>query len=94
MLSPGPESTSHHEAFPETSELIQAFCWTLGSTAIGIQTSEGVCLAVEKRITSPLMEPNSIEKIVEIDSHIGCAMSGLIADAKTLIDKARVETQV
>ena len=43
----------------------------LGSTAIGIQTSEGVCLAVEKRITSPLMEPNSIEKIVEIDSHIG-----------------------
>ncbi|KAF3856084.1 hypothetical protein F7725_016807 [Dissostichus mawsoni] len=65
----------------------------LGSTAIGIQTSEGVCLAVEKRITSPLMEPNSIEKIVEIDTHIGCAMSGLIADAKTLIDKARVETQ-
>ncbi|KAI4826836.1 hypothetical protein KUCAC02_030267 [Chaenocephalus aceratus] len=50
----------------------------LGSTAIGIQTSEG---------------PNSIEKIVEIDTHIGCAMSGLIADAKTLIDKARVETQ-
>ncbi|CAB1353683.1 unnamed protein product, partial [Coregonus sp. 'balchen'] len=35
----------------------------LGSTAIGIQTSEGVCLAVEKRITSPLMEPSSIEKI-------------------------------
>ncbi|XP_032898855.1 proteasome subunit alpha type-5 [Amblyraja radiata] len=65
----------------------------LGSTAIGIQTSEGVVLAVEKRITSSLMEPNSIEKIVEIDTHIGCAMSGLIADAKTLIDKARVETQ-
>ena len=41
----------------------------LGSTAIGIQTSEGVCLVVEKRITSPLMEPSSIEKIVEIDSH-------------------------
>lgn len=48
-----------------------AFPFQLGSTAIGIQTSEGVCLAVEKRITSPLMEPNSIEKIVEIDSHIG-----------------------
>merc|ERR1712156_1344488 len=42
----------------------------LGSTAIGIQTGEGVILAVEKRITSPLMEPTSIEKIVEIDSHI------------------------
>ncbi|NWX69826.1 PSA5 protein, partial [Alca torda] len=48
----------------------------LGSTAIGIQTSEGVCLAVEKRITSPLMEPSSIEKIVEIDSHIGKEKEG------------------
>ena len=48
----------------------------LGSTAIGIQTSEGVILAVEKRITSPLMEPTSIEKIVEIDAHIACAFSG------------------
>ena len=28
-------------------------------------------LAVEKRITSPLMEPTTIEKIVEIDKHIG-----------------------
>ena len=65
----------------------------LGSTAIGIQTSEGVVLAVEKRITSPLMEASSIEKIVEIDNHIACAYSGLTADSKTLIDRARVECQ-
>eukprot|EP00960_Hanusia_phi_P031955 749581-Hanusia_phi.AAC.3 len=65
----------------------------LGSTAIGIQTSEGVVLAVEKRVTSPLLDPTSIEKIMELDSHIGCAMSGLTADARTLVDKARVETQ-
>jgi len=65
----------------------------LGSTAIGIQTSEGVVLAVEKRITSPLMEHSSVEKIVEVDKHIGCAMSGLIADSRTMIDKARVEAQ-
>ncbi|ELT92077.1 hypothetical protein CAPTEDRAFT_162763 [Capitella teleta] len=65
----------------------------LGSTAIGIQTSEGIILAVEKRVTSSLIEPSSIEKIMEVDSHIGCAMSGLIADSRTLIDKARVEAQ-
>ncbi|NXE57920.1 PSA5 protein, partial [Casuarius casuarius] len=53
----------------------------LGSTAIGIQTSEGVCLAVEKRITSPLMEPSSIEKIVEIDSHIGKKCNSLALPA-------------
>ena len=65
----------------------------LGSTAIGIQTNEGVVLAVEKRVTSPLIEPASIEKVFEVDEHIGCAMSGLIADSRTLIDRARVEAQ-
>ena len=31
---------------------------------------------------------------MEVDEHIGCAMSGLIADARTLVEHARVETQV
>lgn len=41
-----------------------------------------------------IQEPSSVEKIMEIDEHIGCAMSGLIADARTLVEHARVETQV
>merc|ERR1711934_733752 len=64
-----------------------------GSTAIGIATPEGCVLACEKRLTSPLMEPSSIEKILEVDDHIGAAMSGLTADARTLVDRARVECQ-
>lgn len=51
-------------------------------------------LAVEKRISSPLLIPSSIEKIFEIDSHIGAAVSGLVADSRTLIDHARVVGQV
>lgn len=65
----------------------------LGTTAIGIQTSEGVILAVEKRLTSPLLVPTSVEKIMEIDNHMGCAASGLTADARTLVEHARVECQ-
>jgi len=65
----------------------------LGSTTVGIRTSEGVVLAVEKRVQSPLLESSSIEKIMEIDSHLGCAMSGLTADARTMIDHARVTAQ-
>jgi len=65
----------------------------LGSTAIGIQSSEGVVLAVEKRVTSQLMEPAATEKISEIDKHIGCACSGLMADSRTMVDRARVESQ-
>lgn len=65
----------------------------LGSTAVGVQTKEGCVLAVEKRLSSPLLDPTSVEKIAEIDSHIGAAMSGLVADARTLVDHARVEAQ-
>ncbi|RUS25870.1 nucleophile aminohydrolase [Jimgerdemannia flammicorona] len=66
----------------------------LGTTAIGIQTSEGVVLAVEKRVSSPLLEASSLEKVLEIDTHLGCAMSGMTADSRTMIDHARVEAQV
>lgn len=66
----------------------------LGSTAIGIQTKDGVVLAVEKRLTSPLMVSTSVEKLFEIDVHVGCAVSGLTADAKMLVEHARVEAQV
>jgi 20S proteasome subunit alpha 5 len=65
----------------------------LGSTAIGIRARDGVVLAVEKRLTSPLIVPSSVEKIFELDSHIGCAVSGLTADARMLVEHARVECQ-
>ncbi|CDY27487.1 BnaC04g51280D [Brassica napus] len=39
-------------------------------------------------------EPSSVEKIMEIDDHIGCAISGIIADALILVEHGRVETQV
>lgn len=31
---------------------------------------------------------------MEIDAHIGCAMSGLTADARTMVDHARVTSQM
>jgi len=65
----------------------------LGSTAIGLQVADGCVLAVEKRITSTLLVPTSVKKLVKIDNHIGAAMSGLVADARTLIEHARVESQ-
>ncbi len=64
-----------------------------GSTAIGIKCPEGVVLAVEKRIYA-LQDPASIEKIFDIDTHVGAAIAGLTADARVLIDHARVQAQI
>lgn len=65
----------------------------LGSTSLGIQTSEGVLIAAEKRVPSILVEPTSMNKILEIDSHIGVVLSGMVADARILVEHARVESQ-
>ena len=65
-----------------------------GTTTVGVKFKDGVVLIVDKRLSSKLVEPKSIEKIFKIDSHIGCATSGLVADARALVDRARIECQV
>ena len=65
-----------------------------GTASIGIRTDDGVVLAVDKRIRSPLMERTSVEKIHKADDHIGIASAGHVADARQLIDFARRQAQV
>ena len=65
-----------------------------GTASIGVRTPEGVVLAVDKRIRSPLMERTSVEKIHKADDHVGIASAGHVADARQLIDFARRRAQV
>ncbi|VDN56378.1 unnamed protein product [Dracunculus medinensis] len=65
----------------------------LGSTSIGIRTNEGVILAAEKRATSKLMVNDAIEKVSKVDSHIAVTFAGLIADSRTLVERAQIEAQ-
>jgi proteasome alpha subunit len=65
-----------------------------GTTAVGIKAKDGVVLIVDKRVSSKLLEPSSIEKIFKIDEHIGVASSGLVGDARALVDRARIECQI
>lgn len=62
-----------------------------GCTTLGIQTKEGIILAAEKKIANKLQIPSSIENILKIDEHAIATYSGLRADARALIETARVE---
>jgi proteasome alpha subunit len=64
-----------------------------GTTAIGIVFEDGAILMADKRVKSGLIDEKSVEKIFAIDGHIGAATSGLIGDARVLIDHARLQAQ-
>ncbi|MFH1785495.1 MAG: archaeal proteasome endopeptidase complex subunit alpha [Candidatus Micrarchaeota archaeon] len=64
-----------------------------GATAIGITSKDGVALVAFKSIHSALVVPESLKKVFEIDSHIVVTASGLIADARRLVEVARVDSQ-
>lgn len=64
-----------------------------GATVVGIRGKDCVVLAADKRITTGLMIPSSVEKVYKIDEHIAIATSGLVADGRKLVDEARVEAQ-
>ncbi len=65
-----------------------------GTTTAGLKFKDGVILMADKKVSSRLIESDSIEKLFAIDKHIGCATSGLVADARALVDYARVVGQV
>ncbi|XP_061780428.1 uncharacterized protein [Nerophis lumbriciformis] len=63
----------------------------LRSTAIGIRCKDGVVFGVEKLVLSKLYEEGSNKHIFNIDRHVGMAVTGLLADARSLAEVAREE---
>ena len=64
-----------------------------GTTAIVCRNSNSVVFTVEKK-SAELQEVIGSEKIFKVDEHIGVAIAGLTADARVLVDRARVQAQV
>ena len=60
---------------------------------VGILAQNGIVLAVEKKITSKLLENISSEKMYKVDDHLACAVAGITADANILINYARLAAQ-
>ncbi|MFC1801446.1 archaeal proteasome endopeptidase complex subunit alpha [Nanoarchaeota archaeon] len=64
-----------------------------GSTAIGMVCKDGVLLVADKRMVNKLIVPEAIEKTFQIDEHIGAAASGIISDARVLVERAQIKAQ-
>ncbi|MCK5107800.1 MAG: archaeal proteasome endopeptidase complex subunit alpha [Nanoarchaeota archaeon] len=64
-----------------------------GSSAIGMVCKDGVLLVTDKRLMSKLLIKESVEKIWQIDDHIAATASGILSDARVLIEHAQVKAQ-
>lgn len=60
-------------------------------TVIGLRGKDGIVFAVEKIVTSKLYEAGTNKRIFNIDQHVGMAVSGLISDARQIVEIARSE---
>ncbi|WP_121821598.1 archaeal proteasome endopeptidase complex subunit alpha [Halostella salina] len=66
---------------------------TRGHPVVGVRYDDGVALAANGRRRSPLQEADSVEKLHAVDDHLGIATAGHVADARRLVDHARVTAQ-
>lgn len=64
-----------------------------GTAALGIVYKEGVLLIADKRILDKLIVRESVEKVFQIDDNIGAAASGILSDARILINRAQLICQ-
>jgi len=64
-----------------------------GATAVGVTADGAVILGVEKKSAAKLQVSQTVRKIVKLDSNLCLAFAGLSADARVLVNKARIECQ-
>jgi 20S proteasome subunit alpha 1 len=60
-------------------------------TAVGVRGKDSCCVVTQKKVPDKLVDPSTVTSIFHITPKIGCVVTGMIADAKALVARARQE---
>jgi proteasome alpha subunit len=65
----------------------------LGSASIGMVCKDGVIIVSDKKIKDPLIIPDSVNKVYELDYHLAGTAAGILSDARILVERAQLAAQ-
>jgi 20S proteasome subunit alpha 1 len=62
-----------------------------GLTSVGVKGENCVVMVTQKKVPDKLLDPTSVTHMFKLTQNIGCCETGLIADAKSQVQRARFE---
>lgn len=62
-----------------------------GTTSVGVRGTDCVVMVTQKKVQDKLVDPSSVTHMFNITDKLGVCMTGLIADSKSLVYRARHE---
>lgn len=60
-----------------------------GLTSIGVRGKDSVCVVTQKKVPDKLIDPKSVTHLFKITKQIGMLATGMMADAKSVVQKTR-----
>lgn len=61
-----------------------------GNTSIGVRGKDCVCVVTQKKVPDKLIDPTSVTHIYKLTPKIGMLVTGMSADARDVVQEARV----
>jgi 20S proteasome subunit alpha 1 len=62
-----------------------------GITSIAVRGKDSVCFVTQRKTADKLIDPTSVTHMYKVTKHVGMLVTGQLADARSLVQKARSE---
>jgi 20S proteasome subunit alpha 1 len=63
-----------------------------GLTGVAVRGKDSVCVVTQKKVPDRLMKADSVSHLFALTPKVGCCMTGVMADSKAFVQRARYES--